>query len=356
MRDAVVLSAFLGSFPSRFRFERFEDGGVMLDLESGAFYRMNASAGDVCEGLLRGCSIQEIAFRLSLSAGLATCDAEGDVRALIQRLIHQVVGDAGRDEPRVHRNSVSVAYDGDGFLISWRGLPIVRIDREGRRIVRDRALVAGVSSLDLPRPERWLLWALPHLLVLQGESVIHASSIRTCGVLRAFTGASGAGKTTLARAFADHARDAELISEDLLWLSIDRTSVRARIGGERALRRWAASRGGELAENGELELGVDDLKRCAGADTAPLEEIWFLEATDRKGESIVASRVSASDAFALLLENSFSEVGSRSLWNHVFDACARVARTANASRITLPREIRLLPAAAKAFLRRGSPR
>ena len=62
---------------------------------------------------------------------------------------------------------------------------------------------------------------VPKLLALRGIRVLHASAVEIDGSLLVFSGQSGAGKTTSAKAFAQ--AGARLVSEDLLVLHARRT-------------------------------------------------------------------------------------------------------------------------------------
>src|SRR5262249_54189624 len=59
-----------GHYPQRFALAAFPDGGVVLDLETGAFFRVNAAASQVFAWLIAGASANEAASRLVSSFGI----------------------------------------------------------------------------------------------------------------------------------------------------------------------------------------------------------------------------------------------------------------------------------------------
>ena len=123
------------------------------------------------------------------------------------------------------RVGLTVQYDdADGYRV-WaprHGVWIVAAD--GRR-------VTGAP----PSGPRWrwerlvLAQALPLASILQGMEVLHASAVCLDGRAVAFLGRSGAGKTTLATRLL--ARGARLLTDDVLALTADGTTVWAHRGG-----------------------------------------------------------------------------------------------------------------------------
>src|SRR5204863_8634665 len=107
--------------------------------------------------------------------------------------------------------------------------------------------------------EQLLLAVVPKIAALRGGTVLHASAfLDLTDQVTAFSGESGAGKTTAARAVTDSG--ARLVSEDKLVLSPTVGPVSVLIEGERRLEAWVAPAAAEVASTGRAS--------CAGLSSA----------------------------------------------------------------------------------------
>ena len=135
----------------------------------------------------------------------------------------------------------------------------------------------------------------PHRLLAQGFYLLHASAVNESAGVVAFCGASGAGKTTLARG-------PRCIAEDLLVLQGTDVLVEAEV----RLRTWAR-------EGGALR-GRTLLRDCT---RRPLISIAFIDAARRQGSRLKLSPLAPSEAFARLLTHSFAESRQPRIWRHI---------------------------------------
>jgi hypothetical protein len=154
----------------------------------------------------------------------------------------------------------------------------------------------------------------PHRLLAQGIYLLHASAVNESAGVVAFCGASGAGKTTLARG-------QECIAEDLLVLEGTDVLVEA----EARLRQWA-HKGGPLRARSLL----------AHCTRRPLLSIAFLDAARRKGRRLRLAPLAPSEAFARLLTHSFAESGQPRIWRHIVAASRELARKVPCADATAP--------------------
>ena len=154
----------------------------------------------------------------------------------------------------------------------------------------------------------------PHRLLAQGIYVLHASAVNESAGVVAFCGASGAGKTTLARG-------QRCIAEDLLVLQGTDVLVEA----ESRLREWAR-KGGSLRARSLL----------ADCTRRPLLSIAFLDAARRKGRRLHLSPLPPSEAFARLLTHSFAESGKTRIWRHIVAHSRELARKVPCADATAP--------------------
>src|SRR5262249_29220198 len=151
-----------------------------------------------------------------------------------------------------------------------------------------------------------LQWAVPHLLALQRQPVLHASAVHWGAGVRALCGASGAGKTTLAHVFAGEG--ARLISEDLLPLTFEQGAPAVFVDGEATLRGWVASQRAILETGARVTCDAGGLAAALQGPTLPLHELLFVDAARRSGDRIVIEPIAPADALLLLLRNGFAEL------------------------------------------------
>lgn len=254
----------------------FGDEGVLVDLRSGAYYRLNRPAMEMWSR-----DPGEVASKLT---------------------------------PPPTLNSGGFETAAGGFLLRRQGSPLLAIDRAGGFVKR----MSGALDAEL-----CLRWAAPHMLMLQRRPLLHASAVRRDGGVTAFCGGTGSGKSTAAAASGD------ALSDDLVLLDPDALDV--LVDGEPAIRRWASA-GAARFGNGEA---VEFVPPSEGP-SLPLREILFLDSGRRAGNAFKVDSLAPIDAFALLLRNSFAEVGTREVWSLVVGMSKALAGRVSAGIATVP--------------------
>jgi Coenzyme PQQ synthesis protein D (PqqD) len=350
-------------FAERFALSPFADGGVLLDLSTGALYRLNIVATQVCAALGRGAPPAEAARELAQSFGLTRAAATRDVRAVLAGL-EIGAGDDARPGPAP--KPMTFEADDAGFVLRWHGEPVWRIHRHGRTITR----LPGADQPDLP-PELPLQWVAPHLLALQHQPILHASAVQWGSGVLAFSGASGAGKTTLARLFA--AEGCLRVSEDLLLLSLDQGTPGVLVHAEDSLRRWVAAKHEQLERQTSDELHVGDLADAVRGAARPLHAVLLLDRTRRvqsggqsvqpldprsahlpppdapAGHHILTERLAPADALVLLLRNGFAELRQREIWCELLQTARAIVTHVPVSNATVPHGIAALQQAVRDY-------
>jgi hypothetical protein len=323
------------SFADRFVLADTGDGGVLLDLVTGSMHRLNRSASAIAAELALGVPPSEVAANLALRCSLTEASARRDVDV--------VRAEAQVTAPPRHR-PFSYAADGDGWLVQLGGAPLVRVDASGRRVQR-----VGPADRDA---RALLLLAAPHVLALHGHAVVHAGAVALDGGVVAFVGASGAGKTTTARALAD--AGVALVAEDLVVLAPGEGPPRVAVEAEQRVRDWCRDRAAAFDREDELALAADELTRLSAGPTAALRQVHFIAADRRAGVAIEPEALSAGDALALLLDSVFAGLGDRATWRRLFEASRRVASEVPCARTQMPEGRHFLERAARAFPRTGA--
>lgn len=307
---------------------RVGEEGVVLDLRSGAFYRLAGAAVAIAERLARGEAPAAVAAGLAEEAGIDAPRARSDVEAVAAAL--------ATEAPPEPRRGPFFAPAGGGLELTWGGRAVLRVNGAGRR-----ASLLGDASP--PSPAERLRWALPHLVWLAGGTVLHAAAVRLGGAVLALSGASGSGKSTLARLLAA----GDPVSEDLLFLRAGPAGPEAVLGGERAARAWEARESARLAAREGARLDPADLAAMTAGPALRLAAIWVLDT--RRGEDIALSSAAGAEGLGLLLEHSFGETGAPAVWRRIFEASAGLAAAVPLSRATVPATLSALGAAARRY-------
>lgn len=324
--------------PERFAFAAFAAEGVLLDLVTGALYCVNAGAALICAAAVRGEDVAAIERDLAQTYQLPPAVAARDVGSMLAQLA-QLSAEVPPDPAPV---SPSFAADADGFRIEWQGEPILRIDPHGHTLT----YVADPRQPG-PDPALVLKWAVPHVLALQHQPVLHASAVLHDGGILAFSGYSGAGKTTLARLFA--ANGSQAISEDLLVVSSDRGRPAVRISAEVALHGWAAANGALLNRPGPIEIDARGVTQLVDGPLLPLREILLIDRERRAGDEIATEPLSPAEALVALIGHGFAELQQRDIWIELLAAIRAIVSCVPVRRATMPDGLEALQAAVRRY-------
>lgn len=318
--------------PMQYLLASLADGAVLLDLATGNFHRLNRTAACVAEGLVQGEAAALLEQRLTARFGIPSAQATVDVAALLDQLNNAAL-------PRGD-NPFRFTADAGGALLSCAGVPVCHLDAGGKTI-SDRA----PSDTNADTVQR-LLWAAPHALTLQGQHLLHAAAVQSSAGVLAFCGPSGAGKTTLARMFAEH--DADLVAEDLVVLDLTGTTPVVLLAAEAKLQDWARSQAPTFAAVGHVQTPTPAL--LTAGPRAPLRRISFPQRETGRG-TLGGAALGHTEALLLLLHNSFAELGSAEVWRHVWAGSCRLAAEVRVERLLVPEGLAVAAAAVADYRR-----
>lgn len=232
-------------------------------------------------------------------------------------------------------NAIQFETTSGGYTLCYAGEPLAEIDLDSRR-------VRFLPELNRERQRHVLRLLAPYVLLHEGALVLHASAICLDSSVTAFCAQTGAGKSTLARTFAD--AGAEWFSEDLLIVR-DGAAVR---WAEQDLHEFFAK---ALSEPGNA-LSLAGLAQSLCGEPAPLRRVAFL--TPRQPGAFSINPCAAPQAFEHLIANSFAELPVPSLWRYLFRANAQLAEQVEAATLSVPEGLDPLRAACEAELRERS--
>lgn len=213
------------------------------------------------------------------------------------------------------------------------------------RISADGSEIEYEPEHDLTQDEiaNHLMWLLPHALALQGWYVLHAAAFLGPDGVVAITGPSGAGKSTTARAF--EARYKRL-SDDLVLIGAE---TRVWTGAEDAMRAWADESTNQIKSGVCNKISVPEGNVFSQGECKDLRHVWFLDTTRRCGTEFAAEALDAPDFLCHLLENSFAETGNTAVWQMIFKISSRLTDHVKGVRMISPDGIDHLAQAVNAY-------
>jgi hypothetical protein len=325
-------------FRERYVLTRFPSDGLIVDLTTGNFFRLNPSATIVCDAL-------------------ATCATEDEAREQVSREL-AVPASVSAEIVAAARRELSVAAvrgvpqgtyrflpDSQGYAL-WHGdHPVLSIDGD--------SLAVRVSRESPPYSMRVLELYLrniaPKLLASRGVAVLHGAAIALHGRLIGFSGVSGAGKTTTARAFASNS--ATLVSEDLLVFDSKRDGAfRVSIQGEAFVHEWARTAAARLADGHTEVVTSDSLTEANRGETLPIRELYFLDADRRSGTDFTAREIHHAESLAEIMNNNFLASTNRGHWRRFTEFAVALSTSTRTFRATPPAGRALVDSAARVYM------
>jgi hypothetical protein len=323
-------------FKDRFALASLPDGGVLVDLATGAYSRLNPSGAIVCEALATTETVGAAAAIVSARLGITAREAEEAVGHLLEAVNE-------REPRRDRRDPFRYAADAGrgGYVLSSMDVPRLWLSQDGLTI---RSISEQPASEQ--QTFEYLRAAAPKLLFLQGAAVLHGAACSGARGLTAFCGDSGAGKTTTARAFGAAGR--AVFSEDMLAVASP-SPLAVHLGGEDAIRAWAREAAQELLRTSRVE--ASGLKAALAGTPVPVSEVWFIAAAHRlEGPGPLAPRrLGATDGTLAVMTGLFLGATSAPEWRRFMALAQAIATSTPLYEARMPRGIEALQSAAKDY-------
>lgn len=298
----------------RFCLAAFEDGGILLDLHGGGYYQVNATGAWLLERTLAEgieAAAQAGAARWRVSAETTRADIE------------KMLSPQGELPGKPGHPQLSFEAEPGRIVLFWEGVPAIEASgvQPALRLLWPDASRAGA----------FVHMILPKAAALVGLDVVHASAVQVKDLVIAFSGVSGAGKSTTAGSVAA-AGGLKLVEDILVLAPGDRAAI--VLGAEERFVSWKA-RASAALQQGETA-ALTELRGMDHGNTMPIGAILFLDATRRAGDRFNLQRLSRPEAAVAALENAFVGSVTPAAWRRHLAAAMRVASQAKAYRITAP--------------------
>jgi hypothetical protein len=231
----------------------------------------------------------------------------------------------GKVPPGEYPPGYSATADGTMLTVAKVGRYLIR---EGREIVVEPAEGASERNLRL-----FLLGsAIGALLHQRGLLPLHANAINLGGRAVAFSGHSGAGKSTIAAWF--HDRGYPILADDVCVIGFDDRGGAFAYPGIPRLRLWREALEASGRDAGAYDRSFDDLEKydvpTAGdskLEPVPLAAIYLLRKAADGGDAAI-ERLKGVDAVDTLISNTYRGGYLRTIGRTAehLAACLRVVR------------------------------
>jgi hypothetical protein len=321
-------------FAERYVVRAFPSGGVIVDLETGNYFRVDARAAVACAALIDGDTAAAAAHEVANLLAITPEHAERvitDTRAAL----------AAAPVRGVPTGPYHFHPEEDGYGLWHAGKRVLAVGLPDLEV----SVPPGLGIEQSPLLEFYVRAVAPKIMFTRGLSVLHAASCRVGEKLLAFAGQSGAGKTTTARAFVQ--AGATSISEDLLVFKATAPRPTVALGSEERVHGWA-KRAAEHLAAGAARMPSHDLAAMADGPDMPLSAVLFVDAARRAGSDFVVRSLSDADGLLALMENDFLGASSTESWRQFIATATALCSAIQLGEVTAPAGVeRLAPAAAR---------
>jgi hypothetical protein len=324
-------------FGDRYAVQRLADGGIVIDLATGDFTRLNVTAAAICQALVSTDDPSTVAGNVAAQLGTTR---ENAVRA-----IESTTDALARPAPR--RTPVGALHyrrapDGGGYELLSAGVPRLSVSNDARFV---RALPG--PAIEESQLYEYVRSVAPKILFVRGTPVIHGAACVVGNDLLAVCGESGAGKTTSVRALVE--AGARTVSEDLLVVASE-TPLAVYVNGEKFVHGWARAAAKQLLAARDRTISTSDLEKRLAGETLPVDRIWTI-AADRRGtsEQIAPCSIGPTDAVIALMSSLFLGAASEDGWRQFLATTGAIAASAPVFAVAMPTGLDRLKAAAKLY-------
>lgn len=236
---------------------------------------------------------------------------------------------------RIVLGVTGAAADGPyGYSASDAGT-LLRVRDVGRYLIRDgREIVVEPDEGASDRNVRLFLLgsALGALLHQKGLLPLHANAIEMDGRAVAFSGHSGAGKSTIAAWF--HDRGHRILTDDVCVIGFDAAGRALAYPGIPRLRLWREALEATGRDAGDYRRSFDAMDKYDvpsdrhALEPLPLAAIYLLRQADAEAEGPSIERLQGVDAVETIVSNTYRGAYLKTIGRtgEHLAACLRVAR------------------------------
>ncbi|MDX2021900.1 MAG: hypothetical protein SF187_16805 [Deltaproteobacteria bacterium] len=326
---------------SRFFLQSVALDSLLLDAETGELFSLNDEAQLVIKVLLSSPSMEAAFSQVAELMKVSLPEAVGISSTLLSHLLDFVPLERAR-----WTGDFSFVEKADCWELTLEKSAIVNIEKEDF-VIR---WLAGPLEGQMSFAYRALLAVAPKLLSARGHFVVHASAFQVEGETVMAVGHSGAGKTTLARAF--QSQGARLVSEDLCVVQGLRSANKesqplVASTFESQVREWARAAATHLAADHHSYLEFPVLSTDSWE---PLSWIWHISAQRRSDrEEFGFRQLAPLEAATELFQNLFIGTSQPPTLIGAFRSACHLAANCRSAALDSPSNLDSLQAAIRNY-------
>jgi hypothetical protein len=290
----------LGRMREEVAIATFPEGGLLLHLSSGEIFQLDAATSSVWNAVAQAQALDEAIATVQLALGLTPEQA----RLCVEKAISQV-------------RAIDKAPPSGIYQMEERGtsLALWKAQRRLLELDRQKMKLTLFHRMDPANPTEeddvaaLLRLLIPKILSAWFPLAMHASALATeKDHALLFSGASGAGKTTTARALAEGPQAMRLLSEDVvLFATVGAANNTIMAGAEPIIHAWIEATAARFIESPAATPGVQDLVAALKEhpQLIPLRKVVFLDVSRRQGASWSLKEMGRAQALRAFFLNSF---------------------------------------------------
>ncbi len=311
-----------------------DDCGLLVGRKSGQILTLNRSATTVWQRHLEGVNNDKIVAWILEQVEMGPDEA----RKMVENILSPTLASEATAE-KEYRYSP----EGDGFRMSSEG-------RDRLWYSNDGDCIRWIDDERSPERIGDCLWtALPRLLFLKGQFLLHGSAVNHRGQAMLFLGDNGAGKSSTAKAFASKA--ASVCGDDKIAIGVDPQSGTITPDVEPFFRQWIVKARSTLLTTETSTAGPE---RFNGTGVErPVTRVFFLSPTQRENTTVFRFEpIGATEATGLLFRQFFFGNDKHAQWQSPLRWSAHVANHAICGKLFVPNDLAVLRRGAENFLDR----
>jgi hypothetical protein len=322
-------------FLDRHVFVLFRDGGIAVDLLSGTYSSLNATAAATCELIQKSRSWTEVLVAAAARWDLTEQEASAALDTLRGAL-------SGAQRTPVFHDDFPYRPLGSHYALFHQGRPILEVTSDGHHVRLASPLAAVPASV-----EHCLRLVSPKILARLGRHLLHGAACQVGPALIGFCGPSGAGKTTTTNLLAG--AGARKVADDLLLVSIRDGLPFAHHEAEQRIYRWCSEAASTLTRRPDESVSCAGLQDAAAGPEVPLGKLIFLDQGNRTGQSFETRRVPEARAIEQIVSCTFLGGVDPEALRRFFGQCGELARCLPCELAHVPADLGALADALQAY-------
>jgi hypothetical protein len=309
-------------FNARHVFALFPEGGIALELASGTYSSLNATAAAVCRFIEESRSWEDTVSAVKARWQLSSEQARAALSGVLESLASSRPAAAPTEDFTYQPLE-------DGYALVRQGQPLVAVGRDGdhlRLLTTPDRFPFGL--------EHCLRVVSPKILAARGCMVLHAATCRSGRHLRAFCGLSGAGKSTVSELLGS--LGAPKLADELLLVSTAGGSAYGHPEAEKHIYQWCAASAQTLQAQPAAPLSCAGLSAAIDRPAVPLERLVFLDARARGAASFETDLLPAPEALKEIVVAMFLGRNEPAGLRRFFEGCRGLTSVVRSERARVP--------------------